>query len=121
MGGMIGMVVCGFGIAAVLFVYADYARGHWVPGLEWPFLSIFTVLTFVIPIREFRPSWKRRSFWLTIAGLVAVHLFAYSMALMRIAEWRIAWFVIVGAIEIPLIGQVLRMLGYEFRVLPARE
>lgn len=115
-GCMIAVVLCGIGVAALVMVYAEYARTHWTPDRKWVYLGAFTVATFSIRIQKFRPSWRRRSFWFAITGIAAVHLVGYSIVLLRIDDWRLAWSVMVAFVEVHMISQALLALGYDFNL-----
>jgi hypothetical protein len=66
---------------------------------RWIALAGYTALLFWVAIRSSREYWHRVVFWLTLAGLLAVHVLAFIAILTSYPEWRLIWFVPVVVFE----------------------
>ena len=103
-------------VAAVLVqAFMDHVGIGWIPRGVWIWLGVFTAITFWGAVVQFRSSWKRLSFWLATAALLAVHLLAYSLVLVRQPYWKGSWFAIVGFCESVALISLLQWLGFPFR------
>ena len=101
------------GIAFV--VSAFWAADHDVAA-KWPLVGRFVVLCantaviFGYSIRGNRRLWSNNRYWLLMAGLLAVHLVAFSAVLMNVEEWRLTWWIPIIPIEIGLVAFVIGLM-----------
>ena len=76
----------------------------------WIGLVGYTSLLFWVTITRSRERWHRPTFWLTVAGLLAVHLLGFVAILRSYPEWRMIWFMPVVIVEAGLFSIILDML-----------
>ena len=92
-------IVAGIAVAGALLFYAGVGPVSWMPSVRWWSLVGTTVLVFWVVVKPFRHFWRRLSFWLKVAALLAVHLLVYTVALLYIPQWRLLWFVPLSVVE----------------------
>ena len=101
------------GIAlAVLVVFAAaivLSKGAKVPS-QWLALAVYTCGLFWVTIRQSRAYWDRLSFWLSMSGLLIIHLLAFIAILRAYPQWRAIWFMPVVIVEGGLYGAILYLL-----------
>jgi hypothetical protein len=98
----------GFGmlvVAGLLVYYNVHAQKELSTG--WIGLAGFTPLTFWIVARQYRSSWRRPVFWLTLVALLVVHLLGFTILLRSYPDWRMIWFAPIMIIEVVLLGLVV--------------
>lgn len=100
-------ILVGLAVAGAIIVYAAAGPFSWMPSVRWWSLAGTTALIFWAVVKQFRHQWHRPSFWLEVAGLLAVHLVAYTVVLLRVPEWHLLWFVPVGVAEAGVLILVL--------------
>jgi hypothetical protein len=49
-------------------------------------------------------------FWLTIVGLLAIHLVVFVVVLLSYPQWRMIWFAPIVGVEAVLFGTILDAL-----------
>lgn len=101
------LIMAGIAVAAALLFYAAVGPFAWIPSVRWWSLAGTTVLVFWAVVKQFRRHWQRVSFWVEVGGLLGIHLFAYTILLLRVPEWRLLWFVPVSVVEGGLLVLVL--------------
>ena len=73
----------------------------------------YTSLLFCVTVSRSRERWHRPTFWLAVAGLLAVHLLAFVAILRVYPEWRMIWLMPIVVLEAGLFSIILDMLlGY---------
>ena len=98
--------------AALLMVYADNRNNPLIPSGRWLGWAVQTVLIFVVLVRDYRPSWSKASFWITVLGLIGAHALAYAAAFSRVEQWRGLWFLPITLIEYPVLLTILDWLRH---------
>jgi len=93
------VIVAGIALAAALLFYAAVGPFPWMPSVRWWGLAGTTALVFWAVVKQFRHHWHQLSFWVEVAGLLAIHLSAYTALLLRVPEWRLLWFVPLSVVE----------------------
>jgi hypothetical protein len=93
------VIAAGIAVAGALLFYAAVGPFSWMPSVRWWSLAGTTALVFWAVVKQFRHHWHRLSFWLEIAGLLAAHLSAYTVVLLRVPRWRLVWFVPASVVE----------------------
>ena len=106
-------VLIGLAMVGAVILYAEIGPFAWMPSVRWWGLAGLTALLGLQTARTFRRSWRRRSFWLWLTGLVGVHLLAWAMVLRSAAEWGLLWFVPPTIIEAALFVLALNKLGFD--------
>lgn len=100
------LALCAF--AAWVFI----ATGTNPPASRWGAFAVFTPFVFWFVARQCRRYWRRLSFWLTAAALLAAHVGLFAFVLTRYPEWPPVWFAPVSIVEIGLLILVLdKLLG----------
>ncbi len=100
-------ILVGLVLAGAIILYAAVGPFRWMPAVRWWSLAGTTALIFWAVVKQFRHHWHRLSFWLKVAGLLAIHLLAYAVLLSRFPEWRLLWFVPLSVVEGGLLVLVL--------------
>jgi hypothetical protein len=70
---------------------------------------IYTPIVFWYVARQYRRLWRRPSFWLTLSGLLVLHLLAFTLVL-RNYPVRPFWFMMIAIVEVALIPIVLDLV-----------
>jgi hypothetical protein len=70
----------------------------------------YTSLLFWVAISKSREHWYRPMFWLTIVGLLAIHLLVFLAALRSYPEWRMIWFMPIVVVEAGIFWTILNAL-----------
>ena len=96
-------------VLAVFFAFIVLSKGAKVPWL-WVALALWTSCLFWVTIRQSRAYWGYVGFWLTIAGLLAVHLLFFIAILRVYPQWREIWYWPVVVVEGGLFGAILYLL-----------
>ncbi len=105
-------VLIALALVAAVLLYARFGPFRWMPSPRWWGLAAMTAVLLWYAVRRYRRYWRRRSFWLTIACLTAVHLVAWSLLLAHVTVWGMAWFVPGVLAEVPVLILALEKLGY---------
>jgi hypothetical protein len=113
LGKVVQRLVLYVGIALAVLVLVAMAtflsKGAKVPS-QWLALAIFTSGLFWITIKQSRAYWNLPFFWLSIGGLLVVHLLAFIAILGAYPRWRAIWFMPVVVVEGGLFGAILYLL-----------
>lgn len=97
-------------VALVIFAVAIVlSKGAKVSG-DWIALAVYTAGLFWITIRQSRRYWRHSSFWLTITGLLIIHLLAFVVILRAYPQWRGIWFWPIMLLEAGLFGSIFYLL-----------
>lgn len=110
----IGLGLGIIGVAALLVLFNVYTKTE--VSAAWVGLAGFTPLTFWIVARHYRSIWHRPSFWLTLTGLLVIHLLGFTLVLRNYPAWRMLWYAPVLIIEVMLIGLVIEIVVAHHRV-----
>lgn len=102
----IGIALAVLALFAVVIVIT---RGARVPS-QWLALAVFTAGLFWATIRQSREYWAHPTFWISMAGLLVVHVSAFVAILEAYPQWHAIWFVPVVVIEGGLFGAILYLL-----------
>jgi len=104
----VGIALVILAVFAAAIILSKGAVGR-VSG-AWTALAVFTLGLFWVIVRQSRAYWRRLDFWLTIAGLLVVHLLMFVAVLRVYPRWREIWFVPVVIVEGGLFGAILYLL-----------
>jgi hypothetical protein len=99
----IGLVIAIL-IGIIAWYFPSWTSRMWSGG--WVWLAMFTPLIFWYPARQHRYLWGRLSFWITLSGLVALHLLAFTL-LLRNYPVQPFWFAIIAIVEAGIIATIL--------------
>jgi hypothetical protein len=102
-----------FVVLAVFFAFIVLSKGAKVPW-QWVALTMWTALLFWITIRQSRAYWRHVGFWLTIAGLLVVHLLFFIAILRVYPQWREIWYWPIVVVEGGFFGAILYLLFGRF-------
>jgi hypothetical protein len=100
----IGLV---FGSLAVLalVIFASVHTGLVIPS-QWVALAVFTGVLLFSMFKYYRGYWSRRAFWLSCAGVLAVHLAIFIPILRTYPGFRPFWFVPIVVVEAAAAGAI---------------
>src|SRR5690242_10016270 len=87
---LVALFVAGLVVAVLVGIYAEN-REH-MPSGRWLGWAGYTVLLAFFVIRDHRATWRRRSLWLTLAGLFLIHTTLYAIVFRSVETWRGIWF-----------------------------
>jgi len=104
-------IAVAFGFATI-WVAGNSPRGSSGVIAKWFGLAANTLVVFGYTIRQLRPSWLRRSFWLILVALLSAHLLLFVSALGTMQTWRTTWWIVVTPVEYMVIGAALALMGY---------
>ncbi|HZW91563.1 MAG TPA: hypothetical protein VFF64_01180 [Candidatus Eremiobacteraceae bacterium] len=76
----------------------------------WAGLVTYTALLLWVIISKSRKRWHQLTFWLTVVGLLTIHLLAFVAILRSYPQWRMIWFVPVVIVEAGLFSVILNVL-----------
>ena len=110
-------------VVAAILAYAEYGPVTSMPAVRWWGFAGETVILFGYMLRATRQYWRYRRFWVGYIAFLGLHSLGYIMVLMRVEEWPLMWFVIVGFGEWVALAYVLDLLlrGHvDHERLPAR-
>lgn|GEM_PF-3465685 len=97
--------LAGIGLLVAISIHTGVAlTGGWIG------LIGYTSLLFWVAISKSREHWHRPMFWLTMMGLLAVHLLAFLAVLRSYPQWRMVWFMPIVVIEAGLFWTILNAL-----------
>jgi Na+/melibiose symporter-like transporter len=106
--GLIGAFVLLIGvIIAALTYWAVRLRLSPDSFRRWSGLIVFTLGMFGWLIKQLRRLWSHWAFWVTLIGLLFVHLAFFIVLLLKLAEWRSFWFLIITGVEAPIFSSIL--------------
>jgi hypothetical protein len=105
-------VLFALAIVAAIILYAEVGHFPWMPSVRWWGLAVITGLLFWILASQYRPYWQRRSLWVMLAGLLVLHLCAWTVVLVKASKWGLVWFVPPAVIEGAAFVLVLDKLGF---------
>jgi len=106
----LGLAVAGLTAATILltlcihFGITGYATGGWIGFIG------YTGLLFWVILRQSRPHWYRRMFWLSAVWLLMFHCFIFVTILKAYPQWRMIWFWPITVIEGGVIGGMFEWL-----------
>ncbi len=75
--------------------------------IKWGGLTLNTLAIFWWVIKQSRRFWRKRAFWWTMAALLVVHVAGFSIILINVEHWRMAWFLVICTLEVIPITVVL--------------
>jgi cytochrome bd-type quinol oxidase subunit 2 len=102
----------------VLAVVAEdqYSRNHWVPSPWIVRITSFSGIAFAAVAIQFRRHWRRRRFWIVVAGLVMLHSLAVVMWTRAAMHPRVLvplpLLAAAVIIEVPILCGVLYKAGF---------
>lgn len=109
---LFALVVTGVVVALLVGFYVENRDNPMMPAGRWMGWIGYTVLLGVFVARDHRRHWNRVSFWLALAGLLAVHTALYGVAFQAVRVWRAIWFLPISIAEYPVFLLALHWLGY---------
>ena len=107
-----GIVLIALAVDLGVKVSVETGAERWMPSSRWWSFAMITGAIFGVVARLCRPSWIQRSFWLTLASLLAIHLLAWTIPMLNTSEWGAGLFVLVSMIEGALLMWLLVKLGF---------
>ncbi len=112
----VGLAVASLTAFALIFALLVYT-GHtsYLEHGGWIGLLVYTSGLFWVTIRQSRDYWHRLGFWVTVAGLLVLHVLAFVAILHAYPQWRMIWFMPVIVVEGGLFGALLYLLFGEPR------
>lgn len=96
-------------VLVVVFAFIVLSKGAKVPW-QWVALAVWTAVLFYVTIRQSRAYWSFMGFWLTIAGLLVVHLLFFIAILRVYPQWREIWYWPIAVVEGGFFGAILYLL-----------
>ena len=115
-----GMIIAGVCVAVGVLIALDYRNAAWVPRARWVAFVPYTALIFGTLIIEFRTNWPRPLFWVSLAGLLAIHIGVYAVVLTQVREWRLAWYFPATMAEGSLMVALLVWMDFDGRAVARR-
>jgi hypothetical protein len=97
-------------LACGLVTWALVATGLQLPPRRWGAFAVFTPFVFWFVVRQSRRHWRRASFWLAAAGLLACHIGLFALVLTEYPEWPPVWFAPVSIVEVGILSVALDRL-----------
>ncbi len=68
--------------------------------MRWFGLTVFTAILFGAYLVDSRSLFRRKAFWLVTAMMLAIHVAAYTVLLMRVEVWKVTWFTVLTFLEL---------------------
>ena len=109
------LLIGGLLMATLGILYGESSDSPWLPSGRWLALAAYSALVLGTLIEEFRRSWNRMTFWLSLAVFFTIHSICYAIALVTIDEWRAIWFLPISIAEVPLLTVILVRFGYDHK------
>ena len=106
-------VLIALAMVAGVILYANVGPISWMPSSRWWGLAGITGLLFWGVAKRYRTYWSRISFWLKLSGLLAVHLCAWTVVLLRAPQWGLLWFTPPAVIEAVVMVFLLDQFGVQ--------
>jgi hypothetical protein len=90
-------IVIGFAIAFAFIGITFFVQNKWgndafIRGFG---LVVFTAGLFGLFLAESRELFRTRRFWEVTSALLLIHLLVFTVILLRVEEWRMAWFMVM--------------------------
>ena len=95
--------VCDLAIAFSLRTGTELSGG-------WFGLVGYTGVLFWVMAVRWREYWNRPRFWITVAGLLVIHLLGFGVILERYPGWRMIWFAPIIIVEAGIISTIFSAL-----------
>lgn len=111
----LGMVLIALVVDLTIKVSVDTGADRWMPSGRWWSFAMITGAIFGVAARLSRNSWSQRSFWVTLAALLAIHLLAWTIPMLHTSKWGAGLFVPASMIEGGLLFWLLIKLGFRPR------
>ena len=105
-------VLAALGLVAAAILYAEFGPIAWMPSVRWWTLATLTVALGWLAASEYRAHRRRLSFWLTLAGLLAIHVSAWSVVIVRTESFGLLWFVVAAPFEGVGVAWTLERAGF---------
>ena len=86
--------------------------------VKWTGLIMFTPMIFGYVIKHGRPHWHTGAFWITNAGLLALHIACFLVLFRFVHDWRMFWFCVICTLETPLIESLADRIVSHIRRRP---
>jgi len=97
----------GVGVVAVALAVADNARPGAESPAKWYGFILFTAGLFGISLKEGRPFWGVRAFWMGFGLVFVLHLLVFIPLLRALGHVPAIYFVPVYLFEIPVLGHTV--------------
>jgi len=112
LGDLVIYTLIGLGIVAAAVAFATQNPKTKLPDAKWLGLIIFTPVTFGYAIHSSRRKRRsRKSYWGTVAVLLASHIGVYVLVLSHVEHFGMIWYIILNPPESGVIASVLARLG----------
>ncbi len=107
------VVVVGTVVAvAGVILYSDIGPFRWMPSTRWWGLAGTTAILLWLAAKQYHPRRRRLLFWLTLVGLLAMHILAWSVVILRTEGFGLLWFAVAAPVEGALIAWTLEKAGF---------
>jgi O-antigen/teichoic acid export membrane protein len=102
----VGLALAGLTVIALLVAFSIYT-GIEIGG-SWLALTMWTGVIFWVVVKSTKRHWRRPKYWFIVAALLAVHLVAFGMMVLRAyPDWRPIWFAPTSIVEAGLFGGIV--------------
>ena len=111
-GQLAAILIAAFAVVCVLFLLIAYEESQHFPVKRLLSMVLLTGGVFPAVVAEFKPSWRRWQFWLTVAGLFALHILACIVVWRADVEWRAITYAAIALAEIFVLWASLDICGF---------
>ncbi len=105
-------VLIGLAFVAAVILYADIGPFRWMPSVRWWVLAGTTAALPWLAAKQYRRHRRRLSFWLTLAGLLAIHVSVWSAVILTTESFALIWFAIALPFEGVVVAWTLEKAGF---------
>lgn len=109
---LLGMIIIALAVDLSIKLSVETGADRWMLSSRWWIFAMLTGAIFGVVAKLYRPSWSQRSFWLTLAGLLAIHLLAWTIAMLNTSEWGTGLLVLATVTESGFMMWLLIRLGF---------
>lgn len=102
--------VLAIAVVVAILAYAERGPVPWMPSIRWWGLAGETAILFGYMLRASRPYRKFSRFWLGFITFLILHLVGCSIALLKVEQWPLMWFVFLGFGEWVALAWILEHL-----------
>jgi hypothetical protein len=104
----LGLAIAFLAVFSLLFILS-VRTGIEIP-FRWVGLAMFTSLLLWALLRSYKDYWRRPTWWLALASLLALHLLVFVPILQRYPKWSVIWFLPVVVVEVQIFSLILDRL-----------
>lgn len=100
-----------FGIVLALVAFGALVRKPEEIDDKWYGLAANTALVFIVLAYWFRERWRKLSFWICFAVVLAIHFAVYCAILRRADHWPLTYFGMVDIVEWVAFGAIFSRIA----------